>query len=304
MKRSIFALISLFLLSAVGAHAQSQADFPYPTLPYYISDEGGAAAEWMTLHFWDKYDFAACETKYGKEVNEQGFFDFLNALYTTTPEHSFVAIGVMMNGAAVSEDGYWYFLEMAEEMLYDPSSPIRNDLLWEQFVRHAVGERSPLDEASKSRYHTLLALVTRNQQGSIATDFTYTLANGTQGRLHKISAPFTMIWFYNPGCGECARTKAQIEATGYLDLLHSVGALEVLALYPDGEVDKWREALPENPEWWISAYDKERVIQRKGLYDLKAIPTIYLLDAQKRVILKDPGVEGLLEVLEIIIYGN
>jgi hypothetical protein len=133
-----------------------------------------------------------------------------------------------------------------------------------------VGDQSPLDEPSKSRYRTLLALVGRNQQGTIATDFTYTLANGTQGRLHKIDSPFTLLWFYDPGCGECAQTKADVVASGYLDMLHSMGAIEVLAVYADGDVAAWRKAQPERPDWWIWAYDKGQVIQNKNLYDLKA----------------------------------
>ena len=174
---------------------------------------------------------------------------------------------------------------------------MRNDLLWEPVVRHAIGSSSPLDEPSKERYRSMLKLVSRNQEGTAATDFTYTLADGSQGRLYDISAPYTIIFFYNPDCGECARTKAQMEASGYLDMLHNVGLVKVLALYPDGDVSAWRKALPQNPERWISAYDKEQKINREGLYDLKAIPTLYLLDAQKRVIMKDPLVEVLISFL-------
>ena len=34
-------------------------------------------------------------------------------------------------------------------------------------------------------------------------------------------------------------------------------------------------------------YDKELVIKNKNLYDLRAIPTLYLLDKNKTVLLKD-----------------
>ena len=303
MKRSIFVLTFLFLLSALGANGQTREDFPYVTAPYYINDNR-AAAEWMALHFWDDYDFASCESRYEPAANKRGFMTFIRTLYATSLPNATKAIDQLMKRAAVSEDSYWFFLEVAEVMLYDPASPLRDDMLWEHFVRHAVGEQSPLDEPSKSRYRTLLALVGRNQQGTVATDFTYTLANGTQGRLHKIDAPFTLLWFYNPGCGECAQTKADVVASGYLDMLHSMGAIEVLAVYADGDVAEWRKAQPEKPDWWIWAYDKGTVIQNKNLYDLKAIPTLYLLDEQKRVILKDPDVEALLGVLENILYGN
>jgi hypothetical protein len=37
----------------------------------------------------------------------------------------------------------------------------------------------------------------------------------------------------------------------------------------------------------MDAYDPDRVVLDRELYDLTAIPTLYLLDAQKRVVLKD-----------------
>ena len=73
--------------------------------------------------------------------------------------------------------------------------------------------------------------------------------------------------------------------------------MKVLAVYPDADLKEWRRWLPENPSWWISAYDRGEKIRNGELYDLKAIPTIYLLDHDKRVILKDPTPEVLEEVL-------
>ena len=39
-----------------------------------------------------------------------------------------------------------------------------------------------------------------------------------------------------------------------------------------------------------NGYDKKLVIKEKNLYDLKAIPTLYLLDKDKKVLLKDATV--------------
>lgn len=296
MKTRLFALFSLLLLALGKIEAQPYAQFPYVSAPYAVVDEG-ALAEWYALHFWDAYDFSAAETKYTPETNKQWFLNYITTLYATSPSYSATAIEQMMQKAAKSVDGYWYFLEMAEVVLYDPSSPMRNDLLWEMFLRHATGNNSPLDDVSKERYRSMLKLVSRNQQGQKATDFVFTRADGSQGRLYELKAPFVVIYFYNPGCSECARTKEQIEASGYLDILHQRGLVEVLALHPDEDLTEWRRRLHENPEWWISAYDKGQKINREGLYDLKAIPTLYLLDNQKRVMMKDPTVEDFVGVL-------
>lgn len=297
MKRLFFAIVVLIVFSPLALRGQQVSRFPYVAVPMYIGSDS-EAAEWSALHFWDSYDFARAESGYTEEVNRQGFMSFVRVLYEVPVAMWAEAVDAMMSGAAVNEEGYWLFLEVAETVLYDPSSPWRNDLLWERFLRHAVGGRSPLDAPSRERYISMLKLVERNQRGSVAADFVYTLADGRTGRLHKINAPFTLLFFYNPGCSECAHTKEVLHSTGLLDGLRSRGVLKVLALYPDGEVDEWRKSVGENPEWWITAHDKGMVINTQELYDLKAIPTLYLLDSQKRVVLKDPTLEELIGLLE------
>lgn len=296
MKRALYIVVVLLLWASGPVAGQSVGRFSRPQPPAMLSGEQ-SEAEWLALHYWDHYDFSRAAEGYDKESNQVAFFDFLSILYATSPEHSRRAIEEMMNRASKSEDGYWYFLEMAELVLYDPSSPMRNDLLWEVFLRHAVGPRSPLDGESRVRYISLLKIVGRNQQGTASTDFVYTLPDGRQGRLYDIDSPLTLIYFYNPGCSECARTRSYIESSGYLDKLHKAGSVEVLAIYPDSDEKEWRKSLNENPKWWITAYDKGEKIRGGELYDLKAIPTIYLLDGQKRVMMKDPTVEDLVRVL-------
>lgn len=298
MKTALLLILSLVFGSALRAEAQTTSHFPHATIPSIFPNEE-SEKEWYALNFWSKYDFS---NPYKYEVDDirKGFIDFVDALYQTPPEASFEAVDILMNSATVSEDGYWCILEAAELVLYDPSSPMRNDLLWEPIVRHAVGPQSPLDEVSKMRYQSLLKLVSRNQQGDIAADFTYTLPNGQSGRLHTLTAPYTLVYFYNPGCSECLHTKNDMLASGALEFLHANGIVKVLALYCDNDINEWRRLLPENPSWWISAYDKGGQILSKELYDLKAIPTIYLLDKNKMVLMKDPIVEDLNDAINQI----
>ena len=66
-------------------------------------------------------------------------------------------------------------------------------------------------------------------------------------------------------------------------------SLSVLAIYPDEDVDKWRRT--KYTEFMINAYDKGQTLTNEKLYDLKASPTLYLLDRDQRVILKDVNIE-------------
>ena len=51
------------------------------------------------------------------------------------------------------------------------------------------------------------------------------------------------------------------------------------------------------PPGWIEGRDEGEQLTREEVYDLKAMPTLYLLDAQKRVVLKDTTPERIEEYL-------
>lgn len=55
--------------------------------------------------------------------------------------------------------------------------------------------------------------------------------------------------------------------------------------------------MKEIPDTWINGYDKTGLVNDKQLYDLKALPTLYLLDREKKVILKDVTIEVIIDYL-------
>lgn len=69
------------------------------------------------------------------------------------------------------------------------------------------------------------------------------------------------------------------------------GDLTVLSLYPDKQLDLWYKHAKDFPPQWIVACDPVQAIDREQLYDLQAIPSLYLLDQDKTVLLKDAAYE-------------
>jgi hypothetical protein len=67
----------------------------------------------------------------------------------------------------------------------------------------------------------------------------------------------------------------------------SSGALAVLNIYIDEDLQAWREYMPIYPEEWYNGFDPDLVIRTDNLYSVRAIPSLYLLDKDKRVIMKD-----------------
>ena len=69
------------------------------------------------------------------------------------------------------------------------------------------------------------------------------------------------------------------------------GELKVVDIYIDKDIDAWKEHIPQYPASWINGYDPDFVIRTDLVYDVRAVPSLYLLSADKTVLLKDATTE-------------
>lgn len=66
------------------------------------------------------------------------------------------------------------------------------------------------------------------------------------------------------------------------------GKMRVLALYPGEDMEEWKACAPEPPSAWLNGRDASAGLNIKNrLYAIRDIPSLYLLDKNKRVLLKD-----------------
>lgn len=253
-------------------------------------------AEYMREHYWDKFDFS--DTTFINRIDSTRMLTAF-AVYATGYVHDTLAYRYMprlMQRASTSKRMYTYFLMLAEGVLHDPNSPLRNDEKYIPVLESAV-QSEWLDEYERMPYEYDLEIARQNRIGHTANDFTFTLASGRTGRLHNIKAGYTLIFISNPGCPMCRDIKEQIIASPMLQELSERKELKVLVIYPDTDLEAWREHLADYPTSWINAYDADQRIEKERLYDLKAIPALYLLDKQKRVMAKDCTDVALIEKL-------
>lgn len=170
--------------------------------------------------------------------------------------------------------------------LSDPNSQIRNDELYIPLLEAVVG--SPFyDSTEKIRPRYQLEMARKNRVGYPAADFWYTLADGKRGNLYALEAPFTLIYINNPDCHACEEVQGMLATSSVIDNHLKSGKLKIVAIYPDEDLEAWHKHRTEVPGMWINGYDADLAMRRQELYDLRAIPSLYLLDKDKKVLLKD-----------------
>jgi hypothetical protein len=295
-KNSKIILLALAILSAtINSDARMQNPqrvlrskyIPPTDVPAMIMSQDERMA-YLADHYWDNFNFNDTTLIHNADYTEQGFVDFIGFLRYLNMPAAQQAMATMMSKAAANKTTFDYFAKISELYLYEPQSPYKNDELYIP-VLQSVASSPLLEDAKKIRPRYLLNLEMKNRPGEPATDFTYTLKNGVQHRMYDIKADYTILFFNYPDCPGCKETKVNIVDAPFISKLGS--HLVILAVYPndDSHLEMWRNA--PYPDFMINSYDKNATVLKKKLYDLKASPTIYLLDKDKRVILKNTGLE-------------
>lgn len=283
-----------------GKETAVKPKFPYPEVPAYLS-EPSTAQEYAALHFWDRY-FSAPQDYQNRDLTEGGFASYAMLLNSLPPEVLRKAQQTLLDKAEKSQrewpEGGMFDLmtEFCSHYFDDPNSPYRDEECYLPVVEKIL-ECDLADEAAKARAAHLRPLISLNRTGTVAHDFTYTLRNGRKGTLHAVKAERTLLFFSNPGCENCKEIIDALSSSPRVGAMIAEGTLKVVNIYPDADLTEWYKYLSHYPEEWITGFDAEGILNSNRIYYIRAIPSLYLLDAEKRVLLKDAPLERVLKRL-------
>lgn len=313
-----YSLAILCLLAAgCGSRAGKEASVttavhafpPAPKVPSVISDPQ-EAQEYFVVHYWDAFlsESHPCDSAVVNGVKADDVESALGMYITLLERNIPLAEGKKaMTGffdrlekfqqTNTSSNVFGFFLEMVPKYLYDPNSPVRDEDLYLPFVsRLAVSDL--VAEDMKPAYSYEARMCSLNQVGSPAADFTFTDILGRRHSLYGIKAGTTLLFFTNPGCPACRDIIQSLTGSPRISALVKEGKLAVVNVYIDQELDKWREYASGYPDSWYNGYDQSYSIRQDVSYNVRAIPSMYILDKDKRVVMKDAPTEKVIQYLE------
>lgn len=303
----LHAFVALSLLSgcASGGGAAKGGDVPrtrafpmfqVPTMYTTNEDRLAYAAE----HYWDPF-LSTASTWFCDSLT-------INGVPSTEVEDHFATyvamleqadIDVARKGAAALfrkveakqmsdtlSNVFEQFVGLAEKYLYDPNSPYRNEDIYLPFVR-GLSESSLTSPSMIPAYRHDAEMCLLNSIGSQAADFAFKDIAGRNHTLYGVKGDYTLLFFSNPGCEACKKIIETIKSDIGLESLISSGKLAVVNVYIDEDIDAWKSYQDYYPKTWFNGYDATYSIRQDIRYNVRAIPSLYILDSQKRVIMKD-----------------
>lgn len=281
-------VLSLSALFGVQASANSPAGcdscvFTLPTVPASMT-EVVQRAEYVAVHYWQGLDYSDTAWLADPLALEQVFVDWIPVVAQLPPDRLAIAAETVIthgNGYPAMQQRLG---ELSEIYFYEPDSPYRNEELYIPIL-HALMAAPAIGGIYKKRYQYQLDKAMKNSPGTQASDFTFITSEHMSQRLSDFRSDYVLLYFFNPDCSECRKTAAYISASPVFSALLEDKRLTVLAVYPFEDLQAWDRSIDEMPRGWIVAHYAGE--DDRNSYHLLSIPSLYLLDREKNVILKD-----------------
>lgn len=273
-----------FLLLVASFSSSSQNSFLSQIPDSLIND--GERLEYLVVHYWDNYDFETPNVFLEGDTMLEYFSLLTDVSYDVSNESIFQTL----NRASRSNQIFSLYIDTYRVYLLNPESLFCD---YERYLAVAefVITNEQIPQSKKNDFLLEKKLINTNRIGDKASDFAVEDRNGHPINLFDIDADYILVFFHNPNCGICAETKEKLSKSEVVGRMIEAGKLKVFAVCPYNEYDLWKVA--EYPENWLSGYDKEQRINGEHLYYFLESSSVYLLDKNKVVLMKDTRLDFL-----------
>ena len=294
-----YILLSLLMVWSVELFAQQGSSqpaqkFPMVSIPESIT-EHAERAKYLGEHYWDKADFATLS----EAALEEGVVELIT-LFPLYDEPALRQVWeVAVKRAEGAKGGLQRLLAMCDKYLYGTSSPMYNEDAYRSLLHVALLSEAMTKE-EKMPYQSQLVMAEMNNVGSPVVDFEITVRGGEKSKLSEVHSTVTILYFYNPGCPDCYIERSRLSQARTISYLVRAGGVKIVAVMPSADKAEWEKHQSQIPQEWINGYDATGKIKSEGLYDLRRMPRLYLLDDKKEVLLKNTSAAEIEEFLSAI----
>lgn len=199
----------------------------------------------------------------------------------------------ILNQAQVSAKSYNALFETWQKIIGDISSPFWTESVYIEMLHHALASYA-VDSLQKQYYQTQLRRFDKNRKGSVIPDFAVMLPNGTKTDIYSIESEYILLYFHNPDCPTCVEIREKLLQMAPLHRAIDQQKIKVVTVFFEKDRAIWQKYLKEQTHTaFINTWNYDNAIESEELFDLSVIPFMFLLDKEKRVIVKDISVEAL-----------
>lgn len=243
-------------------------------------------------HFWDGVTFM------DKRVIRTPFFQpklerYYRNIISQEPDSIIADLDYKLLLARTSPEMYKFLLNWSTDEYINPKIMGHDAIFVHLFNKyHSKGLSPWLNEKQMQTISRRAYMQMANLIGEKAADLSMLDTANRPVSLYSLKSDFTVVIFWDPNCGHCKEEIPRIDSI-YRDSWKQKN-VKIFAVLTEDHVPEWKSYIAKNNIGdWTNAYESKEMAaaitasQTPGfrqLYDVISTPTIYLLDAEKRII--------------------
>ncbi len=257
--------------------------------------------EHYRAHYFDHFDLTDPRTMRTGVMHPKIDY-FLSKLSYQLPDSQSVAMGYLLEKMKSNKEAFQYYLvyflnesARSKRMGMDAVYVYLIDNYYSKGLAPWT-EKEQLDKLIAQAEAARPTLI-----GKIAPDLTFIKEDGQPVSIHSFTSDFTVLYFWDPECGHCKKMTPFV--VDFYNEYKNKG-VEMLAICTKTGQDIsscWSTIKERGMDIWVNAADQYLRNRYKSIYDVKTTPQIFILDKDKKIIVKKIGGEDLKPVMEEIL---
>jgi thiol-disulfide isomerase/thioredoxin len=245
-------------------------------------------------HYWDDISFM------DERIIRTPFFEprvegYYEKVLSQDPDSLIAEMDYQLLLARSCPEMYKFLLNWFTDEYFYPKYMGQDAILVHLFEKyHSQGLSPWLTKKQEDLISNRAYMEMSNLLGEHAADLNLVDSSGKHHSLYDVQADYTLVVFWEPTCGHC---KIQIPK---IDSIYEASwkkhNVKIYAVLSEDVSDEWKKFIRDNHigDWtnvyetkeMAAANEKTNTAGFRQLYDVISTPTLYLLDKDKRIIVK------------------
>ncbi len=256
--------------------------------------------EYYRAHYFDNFDLNDPRAMRSGLMDPKINF-FLEKLTYQYPDSQAVGMDYLLKSMDKNPEAFQYYLvDFLNESAR--SKRMGMDAVYVYLVEHyyQTGLATWMEEEQLEKLVKQAATLKPILIGQGAPDLSFYRQSGEAFKISDIQADYTVLFFWAPDCGHCK--KAMPAIVDFYNAFKNRG-VELLAICTKTGADLttcWDTVEERGMDIWVNVADQYLRSRYKTIYDIKTTPQIFILDKNKKILVKKIAGEDLMPIMEEI----
>jgi thiol-disulfide isomerase/thioredoxin len=259
---------------------------------------------WYKSHYFDNLDLGNPVSLF-TPIMHQRIDYYLEKLTPLHPDSIIISLDYLLHKLKPAPESYRYYLSHFLNK-YAASKFIGFDAIYVHLSEnyYAKGEAPWVSEENLKKIVDNAIRLKPLLIGKIAPDFTVYTEDNEAVTLSELDAEYTVLVFWAPDCGHCEKAMPSVLAFEKDFKQRGVKLISICNKTGQKYEECWKSVRDKGMEALLNVGDQYQRSRILANYYVKKTPMIYVLDKDRKIVLKNIAGEKLAESMEAIMQSN